>query len=585
MPPHHNNILRFAGACLPMSLAAALMFYGLPSRCLSQSRGTAEGQQAQAGRVSSDTARTPEPLLVRRVIVLSPVLAEAISPQSQRRVDLTAQKIMAARQNSKTGRRRRARRPSALPMARNTAPPADAGGRTAAGTSVGTKEITRPLPATPGEAGGAQSGGLKTPDRPTPARAPDTLPPDQQNALAQTLLSDLVAERLRDRLGLVIAPDADVQNALKTLHLNTADVVDPARPENARRLCALLGCQALLVPKLSRCTLHDGLTRDAGLWARVTILTLSPDAGQALAAPRSRKSRQESEGIDAERWPTRLEIAGSAFAERVLFHSRYQRSQPDLIRDAAVQASNLLTHTLQTNETAPLMRPTDRLAVAPVPAPPQADKLVFTARGRRVYPDAAQGLSADDSALWTPNLLPLAPASITDADQVRQALAREGRTSAYLWKDAYQPDMSRVQALAYRLKADYVLMARVTDVELSEGATDASGASAGASSFIAPTGVSPTAAFEKTQNKAIAGAAKPTRYAPERAARAEALAMLVRVSDGTVVWRERATATMTTAPDGQYAVQTDADLVRDASHFALIELQRRLRHWRADFEK
>lgn len=585
MPQHYNNIFCFAGGRLPASSAAILLMCCVPCLCLSQARGTAGGQQMQAAHISSDTARMPEPRLVRRVIVLSPVLAGAISPQSQRRVDMTAQKIMTARQNSKAGRRRRSRRSSALPTARNTAPPVDGGGKTAAGTSVGTKEITRPLPVTPGEAGGTQSGDVRTSNRATPARAPDALPPNQQNALAQALLSGIVAERLRDRMGLVIAPDADVQNALSALRLNTADVMDATRPENARRLCALLDCQALLVPQLTRCTLRDGLTRDASLWARVTIQTLFPDAGQPLAASRPRSSRQESEGVNAERWPVRLEIAGASFAERVLFHSRYQRSQPDLIRDAAVQASNLLAHTLQTNQTAPLMREADRLAVAPVPAPSQADKLVFTARGRRVYPDAAQGLSADASALWTPNLLPLTPASIADADHVRHTMMQEGRTSSYLWTDAYQPDRSRVQALAHRLKADYVLLARVTDVELSEGATDTSGTASMASSFAPPTVASPTATFEKAQNKATVGEAKPTHRVPERAARAEALAMLVRISDGAVLWRERATATVTTAPDGQYVVQTDADLVRDASHFALIELQRRLRHWRADFEK
>ena len=569
-PNKHLSIIPIVMAALTLRVESAW-----PQNAIQQARPPEKA-------VSPSLQAAPAPLLARRVAVLTPAPLAAVSAQTQERADQTAQRLMASRPKGRKRGRGRSRRPNSPAAARsnvsssNTAVSAtgatQAVNQTAAGASSGTsaaaaREVQGARKTESGTLENTGASGAKTKTPPSAnstskSRAGEIVPPDQQNALAQTLLSDLIAERLRDRLGLAVVPDAEGRAALAALHLTAADLEDPARSGDARRLCALLHCQALLIPRLTRCAVSDRLTRAVGVWARVTIQTLPAAFVPGLPAGTDNvpAARQDGEGVDAKRWPMRLDIAGGAASERVLFHSRYQKPQSDLIRDAAAQSANLLTHALQSGETAPLMRPDDRLATPPVLAPTQADKLVFTTRGRRVYPAAARNLRGDVSVLWTPDLLPLLPDNIVGASRVRQALAQEAHAETYLWKDAYQPDIARIQALARRLGVAYMLLARVTDVELSQGAAD-------------------------TSVLAIAEQPNPGNSIPERSARAEALALLVRASDGSVLWRERATSTMTTSPGGGTASQSDADLARDASHFALVDLGRRFRHWRADFEK
>ena len=61
--------------------------------------------------------------------------------------------------------------------------------------------------------------------------------------------------------------------------------------------------------------------------------------------------------------------------------------------------------------------------------------------------------------------------------------------------------------------------------------------------------------------------------------------MLVRIGDGVALWSDRAAATMTVRPeDSLTASLSDQQVAEDAVRFALLELQRRFRRYRASFE-
>ena len=504
---------------------------------------------------------------VRRVIVLIPPRLETTTPQTQNGAEQAAAKIMSARK-PRGKRRRRLFAPS------------------------GVVKIPPKAPPVKGTAGSAK------------IKPPATVPVEQRTALAQALFADMVTERVQERLGVVVATQSEVSAALNALHLTPADIQDRSKPENGRRLRESLRCQVILVPTITQCEIKDGLTRDVTLYARILIEkatkgeTAAITAAQNLSANRAEKQSEtllkakggnsdtrgggklEPEGVSAAQWPVLLDVAGVASAAQVLFHQQYQKPQGDLLRDAAQQAVSLLVHTLRTGEQAPFMRPSDRLVVSPVFAPAQTDKLVFTKTGRRVQLAAVRGLSENVSGLFTPDLRPLPAGRIleTEASESKRPPATSEQAANTLWnslwhkgrngKDETLPDVGRVQILARRVGADYALLARVTDIEVSEGASDPA---------------------TLVSNAAPAEA--------ERAVRVEAVAVLVRVSDGAILWQDRATST-TTAPLGAQgaagsassekaaqSIQPVQSMIHDATRFALIELQRRLRHYRAQFEK
>jgi hypothetical protein len=550
-------------------------------------------QIAPGGTAAQATPGQGQEDQVRRVIVLIPSRVETTTPQTQHGAEQAAAKIMSARRP----RGRRRRRLFTLPGAsRESAPsvpavPVTRAEKTDSDPKSGRSEKTaQDERSSTGSA--AKGGGKATADGRAAGSAkskpPDTVPVQLRAALAQALFADMVAERVQERLGVAVVAQNEVNAALNALHLTPTDIENRGKPENGRHLCAYLRCQAILIPHVIQCEVKDGLTRDVTCYASVTVEKLAeklaekptgkrignPAEKQSTGAARkpemSGEGKLEPEGVSAARWPARLDVAGAASSPQVLFHQQYQKPQGDLIRDAAQQAASLFAHALRTGEQAPFMRPTDRLAVPPVFAPTRADKLMFTKTGRRVQPSATRGLDGNVSDLFTPDLLPLPPDRIIDASEIlaRAGLAHEQTKSAQwkdlenLWKngkDETLPDVGRIQSLARRIGGDYVLLARITDVEVSEGAAD------------------PATLVSNT-----------TPGEPERAVRVEAVAALVRVVDGTVQWQDRATSTTTaplTAQNAAGNTSAERSLVHDAIRFALIELQRRLRHYRAGFEK
>lgn len=464
--------------------------------------------------------RTEPDAGIRRVVVLAPPRAIMPTPQVQQRIEQERARRSKARHKSK-------RR---LPVPQVSSAP------NVAASTVSASNISTPT--------------VSTPNISTSSGKTDAVAPEQRAALAQALLVDTLTERLQDRLGVVVAGENEVAAACQILHLTPEQA---AQPDNARRLCVQLHCQAALVPHITACTLREAATRDAAVFAQLETVFVPTQAEQV---PSGKAAANDTPPLA--QWPARLEVAGTASSDRVLLHSAYKQPQADLIRDATQQAVNILLHALRTGEQAPFMRMEDRIAVSPVLAPEGADKLIFTTSGRRVMPASVGELHASVTALFLPDLLPLAPGHILDENDVAVAFAAQGLKPKELWKGEDQPAINRVQTLGRSLRVHYVLLSRVTDVELSEseGASDA---------------ISNGTATER-----------------QRGVRVEAVAALVRVGDGALLWHDRAIATLA-APLPEFTVNgkspSTQSLVRDATRFALVELQRRLRRYRSTFEK
>ena len=176
------------------------------------------------------------------------------------------------------------------------------------------------------------------------------------------------------------------------------------------------------------------------------------------------------------------------------------------------------------------------------------DALLFTPEGRHVAAAAVRDLPTDLSGQFEPDIAPLDGKEVIPVERSRAMLKQEGITVEALWRQD-QPEAARVQTLGQRLQVSYVLMAHITAVELQTGTPDAG------------------------------------QEFATREARAEAVGALVRIADGVVLWQDHATATMTLHPAGdRKAASVDKQAVEQAEHFALMELQRHFRAYRAHFE-
>lgn len=409
-----------------------------------------------------------------------------------------------------------------------------------------------------------------------PAKS-DNINEAQLRQLGETLLTDALGERLREKLGVAVVPEAEMRAALVAVGLSPADAMTG---EGAKRLCAYLGCDALLEARLRNVSIQEARTRQVTLRAEIYVPYLhlpsqeatgktslgrnaSPDTIAPANSPPSRP-RRIGRGAAAGGLfiPIRqFAVSGADSIGRLFFRAEFARSKPDMILMAAKQAAAQAVHTLQTGEIAPFMRDSERLAFFPVGAPTRADKLLFTAQGRRLLSEAVPDLAPDVSAGFAPDLLPLSPNALISPEEVRKTLELPSDRLIALWKPDGRPEVARIQDLGRFLRVDYVLLARVAEVQIEEGPS--------AQQLESSTPLSPDAPLE-------------------REARADAIGALVRVADGTLLWNERASATMTVRPGDITSLKrnlTDKQIAQDAVRFALIQLQRRFRAYRARYER
>jgi hypothetical protein len=420
--------------------------------------------------------------------------------------------------------------------------------------------------------------------KPKQAADSDLVPPDQRAAIAQALLVDALSDRLLDRLKVIVVPDAEVKAALAELHLTPQTA---ASREGALQLCQRLQAQAVVAPRVTAVALRDGVTRDCVVRAIIRIpgvqlangASSERDRGATLADP-----------VPSAPLPAQLVISGSAQIDRVLFGSQYVQSQSAAIRLAVQQAAALAVHAALTGQSAPFMSAGDRLALAPVSSPPQADRMLFTPQGRRVQRNAVQNLPQDVSYRLHSDLLPLLPEQILTPKQVCARLsgsneqessdiaAQIGRS---LWSGADTLDVEQARSMAKRLGVGYILTAHITDIELEEGP---------------PPSEAPaiTSAPDLAATKTIVPRSLPDKSAPhapprEREAKAEAVGALIRASDGVILWRAHASATMSATLTGLPRLTAthrgEQRIATDAVRFALTDLERQFMHYRATYEK
>ena len=377
-----------------------------------------------------------------------------------------------------------------------------------------------------------QKGGVKI--KTAPALPPLTAA--QLRTIARVLFRENLAARLQTALKIALVPDEATRDALQ--NLPTGAALTPATAGQLARKCradAVLGIS------------DETLTLPAAD-SKLTILRVRLQ----LFGPRPLPEASAFSTLPEHDFST-----ASAVEKPITpFGKRPSRIGGQGTGRAARQAAFRAAHTLRTGEILPLCLPNVKLALAPIPSPAAVDELVFAAGGRSVQKAAARGLPAEVSGLFAPDLAPLPEARLIRAYKMRKALARQGLPITALWTREDDPQIERTRSAARSLSADYVLMATVSELDVDAGLETGTEADAKTLIWLAE-------------------------------GRAEAVGVLLRVSDGAILWRDRAAVTLPSRADRSRSfatVRQEQAVARDATKYALLDLQRRFHKYVARFE-
>ncbi|HLK56622.1 MAG TPA: hypothetical protein VKU00_08660 [Chthonomonadaceae bacterium] len=431
---------------------------------------------------------------------------------------------------------------------------------------------------------------LGKPSAPTaPAPKPSAAPPKtkqappgedvsaaQLQAITDALLADAMREHLH-RLKIAVVPDTEVNAALKGLHMALAEAL---RPEGAEKLRAQLHADAVLTLSPARIEVEERQSRTLVLWVTVRVPTLrTPQhAFPPLTTP---------EGASREKEPltplTEFAVAGFATANHAFLKSTFARTPPSLAQSATEEAAASAVHALRSGSAPAFPLEGALVALVPVASPTQADQLLFAPDGRKVLQGAVRNLPADVSERFRPDFLPLFPEAVRDAGVTRQALQALHLTPAALWAKEQSPARDQVQAVGRRLGVGYVLMARVTDIEVDTGPTPERNEQPFVSSSHRQredTAPQPQSVGRPPSSPGSVRLAPAPTPPWERQGTAEVVGVLIRVRDGAVLWQDRATATMSSRHKviGEAEAQAaNRQAAEDATRFALLQLQRQFR--------
>lgn len=409
----------------------------------------------------------------------------------------------------------------------------------------------------------------------------DLLTPTQLAAFSDLYFVEALSQRLQTRYKITVVDPIQVQKALGDLHL-TPELA--ARPDAAQKLCTRLDCDAILSADPARIQIRDAQTRDL-----VVRLILHVDA---LRDPNSVVTGIKHGKGGVKPVPLSLStipVAGSASTGHAFMRSTYAQSLPAMAKEATLQAAMLAVHSLSTGEIAPFMLPGDRLALAPILAPTRADALLFTPEGRQTVPGALQGLSADVSSFFQPELLPLFPADIRDYDATSVAMQRLKMPPALLWEPENRPNVPQIQRLGRALNVSYLLVARVTDLEIATTATP--------SALTDNYSTAPALNASQSKPDLDDGNQKPLSPGPvrtippsdwQRQSHAEAIGAIVRIRDGNILWLDRGVADFTSRHvviGARANDRANRQIASEAVKFALIDLKRHLKVYRSSFEQ
>ena len=367
-----------------------------------------------------------------------------------------------------------------------------------------------------------------------PKEKPPVVPlltPPQLRTIARVLFRETLIERLQSALKVALVSDDATRDALKD-----APNFD-LTPIAAGRLAAKLKADAVLNIADETLALSVGESKVTVMRVRVQVFGPRP-------LPQS-----SADAVLPER-----DFSAASAAERPVtpFGKRPSRIGAQGTGRAARQAALRAAHTLRTGEILPMCLPNVRFALAPVPAPPAADQMLFAPEGRVVRTAAARDLPTELSGLFTPDLSPLSETAILPPYKMRNALTRQGLPITALWTREDEPQIERARNAARKTGADYVLMAAVSNLDVDVG---------------------------------LEAGAKTRTWLAE--GRAEAVGVLLRVSDGSILWRDRAAVTRSGRADRAHPSTTlyqEQKVARDAAKFALLDLKRRFHRYVARFE-
>lgn len=385
----------------------------------------------------------------------------------------------------------------------------------------------------------------------------------QWEQVAQTLFEDALYASLQSDSSIKAVPELETEKIRKNLFLNSSDLSASVDKET---LMKSLKCDSLLTPRIIKLEIRNGMYREVCFWGAVQVDAREKDFGSSsLPASKEGKKIRGAENIRDQ-----VFASGSSIVVKSPFQSKYLKSISQQILEAVVQAGNVAAYQLSKGGRVPFVNQHERIAVLPTISQERADALVFTPEGKQVVPGAMRELPTDLSHLFKPNLLPLSGEALCKPSELEKAMRQLGIANTQLWKQGETPDIEKIQSLGGTVRADYVLLAKVSDIELSSVAspkeTDSSALTRNSTNLKHPLTMATITA--------------------NREARAVAVGALIRVEDGAILWFDRTTATMT---ENNIPVKGVSDLfsakrlMNDASRFSLLQLQRRFALYRRQF--
>ena len=390
----------------------------------------------------------------------------------------------------------------------------------------------------------------------------------QWKSIAQELFEFALKSSLRSKQSASLLSPVDRIAAIKKLPPEEQSL---SSETSLQRFCELAKCDTALIPEVTRVSISNSGARIVSVWGKLTIINSKIETPNSFPTKTSVKKRGTTQR------PSEIILfSGVSLATKLAFQPKVLEPVSHLLRDAVRKAVGAAIFQLFHSEAVPFSAMEDRLALIPVLSPSQADELAFLPGGRQVIPAALKGLPVELTSKFNPNLLPLTASSQSTPLEMSKALTELGMTVGSLWSGNDVVDISHALSLGKKLKVNYMLLAKISDIELT------SDYSMTKSEFLQ---LPRTSGLDRKQ-----GVIKEVETVRQEA-RAVAVGVLIRIRDGGILWKESATATMTsTNPIKKGENQTlpdspDKKLANNASRFALLQLQRSFNLYRRKFER
>lgn len=261
---------------------------------------------------------------------------------------------------------------------------------------------------------------------------------------------------------------------------------------------------------------------------------------------------------------SRFPIAGTSASTRSVVFGEYGKTLPQMVAESATIAAKRVVHALQWNELPPFLLPRVRFALAPVISLPNADRLLFTPDGRKTLLNDITTLPREVSEMFSVHIPPLFADSFLETRVVKRKLQELGERASNLWVDSERPNTELIRTLGAGLEVDYLLLVHITDLE-GYGAVPKPTESSVPAGSISPKEMDGGVVFQ---------------------ARAVAFGALVRVKDGTILWKDRSDVVMSLRQENLSLIHpiSEQKMIQNSIRFALMGLERSFTRYGVSFE-